>query len=93
LASSSLTALANEYRNCSYVSGTARWWFAGFRRAGEAARSDEIGSGSTPRNGAGSIATDTAARPRPARIWVRSPPNECPMMAGFLSSPRMTSSK
>src|SRR4029453_17572645 len=31
-------------------------------------------SGSTPRNGTGSIATDTADRPRPARIWVSSPP-------------------
>ena len=36
--------------------------------------SAEIGSGSTPRNGAGSIATDAADRPRPARIWVSSPP-------------------
>jgi hypothetical protein len=54
---------------------------------------DEIGSGSTPRNGAGSIATEAAARPRPARIWVSRPPNECPITAGLLSSPRMISSK
>src|SRR6266508_2660623 len=53
----------------------------------------EIGSGSTPRNGAGSIATDTAARPRPARIWVSSPLKECLMIAGLRSSPRMIVSK
>ena len=53
----------------------------------------EIGSGSTPRKGAGSIATDTAARPRPARIWVSSPPVEWPMIAGLRFSPRMMVSK
>ena len=31
------------------------------------------------------MATDTAASPRPAMIWVISPPNECPMTAGFWS--------
>src|SRR5215216_604746 len=52
-----------------------------------------MGSGSTPRKGAGSIATDTAARPRPARIWVSSPPVEWPMIAGLRSSPPMMVSK
>ena len=42
---------------------------------------------------AGAGLSDTAARPRPARICVSSPPNEWPMMAGFLVSPRITSSK
>ena len=55
----------------------------GFLRTGEDDRRAEIGSGNTPRNGAGEIATDTAERPRPARISVMSPPKECPMMAGF----------
>ena len=78
-ASSSLTALAKPKRNCSYVSGTARLRFAGLSSTGDADFSAEIGSGSTPRNGAGSIATDAAARPRPARICVSSPPNEWPI--------------
>ena len=52
-----------------------------------------MGRGSTPRKGAGSMATDTAARPRPARIWVSSPPVEWPMIAGFWSSPPMMVSK
>src|SRR6266851_3815217 len=55
--------------------------------------SAEKGSGSTPRKGAGSIATDAAERPRPARIWVSRPPNECPITAGFLSSLPITSAK
>ena len=55
--------------------------------------SAEIGSGSTPRNGAGSIATDAAERPRPARICVSSPPKECPITAGFLSSSPITVAK
>ena len=42
----------------------------------EADFNEEIGSGSTPRNGAGSIATDAADRPRPARICVSRPPKE-----------------
>src|SRR5207253_2674491 len=67
-ASSSLTALAKAYRNCSYVSGTARARFAGLPSTGHADRSAENGSGRTPRNGAGSIATHTPAQPRPARI-------------------------
>ena len=45
----------------------------------------EIGSGSTPRNGAGLIATDAAASPRPARIIVSRPPKEWPMITGFPS--------
>ena len=62
----------------------------GCASTGEPTCSAEIGSGSTPRNGAGSIATDAADRPRPARIWVSSPPKEWPMTAGFRSSRRMT---
>ena len=75
------------------MSGIARCLFAGFRNAGEAARSDEMGSGRTPRNGAGLIATDADARPRPARISVSSPPNEWPITIGFFFRPLMTSSK
>src|SRR2546428_14175575 len=61
LASVSLTALANAERHCSYVSGVARFQFAGFCSTGDAALSAEMGSGSTPRKGAGSIATDATA--------------------------------
>src|SRR4030088_2072983 len=71
-ASASLTAFANPKRNWSYVRGTARPWFAGFRSTGDADFNAEIGSGNTPRNGAGSMATDAAPTPRPARIWVSS---------------------
>jgi hypothetical protein len=60
---------------------------------GAADLSAEIGSGSTPRNGAGSMATETAAIPRPARGWVSSPPKECPTMAGFFVSLPITSPK
>ncbi len=45
------------------MSGTARPWFAGLPSTGNADFSAEIGSGSTPRNGAGSIATDAADEP------------------------------
>ncbi len=41
-------------------------------------------------NGAGSIATVAAERPRPARICASRPPKEWPMIAGFLFNPRMT---
>jgi len=54
----------------------------GLPSTGRAARSEEIGSGSTPRNGAGSIAKAAAERPGPARIWVIRPPNEWPMITG-----------
>jgi hypothetical protein len=67
-ASSSVTAFAKPKRNCSYVSGTARLRLAGLPSTGRADFSAEIGSGSTPRNGAGSIATEAAASPRPATI-------------------------
>src|SRR5205807_10292455 len=60
-ASSSLRALAQPYLNCSRLSVTARFQFAGFRSTGEADRNDEVGSGSTPRKGAGSIAMVKAA--------------------------------
>jgi hypothetical protein len=66
---------------------------AGLPSTGDADFRAEIGRGSTPRNGAGSIATDAAARPRPARIWVSRPPKEWPMIAGFWASPRMIVSK
>ena len=66
---------------------------AGLRRTGLADFSAEIGSGRTPRNGAGSIATDTADSPRPARIWVSRPPNEWPITTGFWSSLETISSK
>jgi hypothetical protein len=75
------------------VSGTARLRFNGFRRTGDAERREEIGNGSTPRNGAGLIATEAAERPRPARISVSRPPNEWPITAGFWFRPLMTSSK
>jgi hypothetical protein len=39
------------------------------------------------------MATDAAARPRPAMIWVRSPPNEWPMTTGLMVNLWMTSSK
>src|SRR5882724_7577122 len=55
----------------------ARCRLAGLPSTGPAERSAEIGSGSTPRNGAESMATVTADRPRPARIWAIRPPNEC----------------
>jgi hypothetical protein len=42
------------------VSVTARLQLAGFASTREADLNDEIGSGSTPRNGAGSIATVAA---------------------------------
>jgi hypothetical protein len=75
------------------VSGTARFRLAGLPSTGNADFSEEIGSGRTPLNGAGSIATETAARPCPARIWVSSPPKEWPTIAGLRSSPRMIPSK
>jgi hypothetical protein len=55
------------------------------RKTGDADFSAEKGSGSTPRNGAREIATDDDARPRPARISVSRPPNECPMIAASSS--------
>jgi hypothetical protein len=60
---------------------------------GDADFSAAMGSGSTPRNGAGSIATVAADSPRPAMICASNPPNEWPMTAGFLSSLRMSASK
>src|SRR5205809_7344318 len=67
-ASSSDTALANAYRNWSKVNGTARWRLRGLPNTGNADLSDENGNGRTPRNGAGSMATDAADSPRPAMI-------------------------
>ena len=48
----------------------------GLASTGMAARRAEIGSGSTPRKGAGSIATVAALSPRPAAICDSSPPKE-----------------
>ena len=39
------------------------------------------------------MATVADASPRPARICASRPPNEWPMMAGFVVSPRMIASK
>jgi len=58
------------------VSGTARLRLAGLPSTGLADFSAETGSGSTPRNGAGSIATLAADNPRPATICVNRPPKE-----------------
>ena len=46
----------------------------------------DAGSGRTPRNGAGSIATVTAEDPVPAILWAMSPPKECPTTAGLMVS-------
>ena len=66
------------------MSGTARLRLAGLPITGRADLRAETGSGSTPRNGAGSIATETAASPRPARIWAIKPPKECPISGRLL---------
>src|ERR1035438_7985854 len=58
---------------------------------GRADRSADSGSGSTPRNGAESIGTVTAASPRPASCWVIRPPKEWPMTAGWCCRAEMTS--
>jgi hypothetical protein len=58
---------------------------------GPATLSVETGSGRTPRNRPGSIATVAAESPRPASIWASSPPVECPITAGFFSSASITS--
>jgi hypothetical protein len=63
---------------------------SGFFSTGSDTRSVETGSGSTPRNGPGSIATVAAERPRSAMSWASRPPVECPITAGFLSSVSMT---
>jgi hypothetical protein len=73
------------------VSGIARCRFSGLPSTGDDALSAESGSGSTPRNGAESMATDAAASPRPATIIVSRPPKECPITAGFFSSLLITS--
>src|ERR1022692_4618753 len=58
---------------------------------GRADLSADSGSGSTPRNGAESIGTDTAASPMPASCWVIRPPKEWPMTAGWSCRAAMTS--
>ena len=78
--------LVGERDGAVAVGGVARAPAMPTRRA-------EIGSGSTPRNGAGSIATDAADRPRPARIWVSRPPKLWPITAGLRSSLPMTLAK
>ena len=89
--SASATALPNAKRNCFSLSITARRGCAGWRAPATAAFSAETGSGSTPRNGAGSMATDAAASPSPASFWVIRPPNECPMTTGLRCSSPITS--
>ena len=66
---------------------------AGLPRTGCDDFSAETGSGRTPRKGAGEIATETWARPRPARISVSRPPKEWPTTAGLRSSPSIASWK
>ena len=66
---------------------------AGFSSTGLADFSEEIGSGRMPRKGAESKATEAAASPRPARIWVSRPPKEWPITAGFFCRPPITSPK
>ena len=75
--------------NCSCVSGTS--WFLpnGFFSAGQAARSVESGSLSTPFGAAVSSATPAEPSPRSGSSCVNSPPKEWPMMIGGRSSPRM----
>ena len=73
------------------MSGTARLRLAGLPSTGKADFSAEIGSGRTPRNGAGSIATEAAESPRPAMICVSRPPNEWPITTGLRSSSPITS--
>src|SRR3954453_12674911 len=89
-ASSSLRAFAHPYLNWSSVRVTARRRVRGLASTGADTLSVDTGSGSTPRNGPGSIATVAADRPRPARIWAMSPPVECPITAGLFSSAPIT---
>jgi hypothetical protein len=62
------SAFAHPYLNWSSVKATARLRFNGLASTGAAERSAETGSGSTPRNGPGSMATVTADSPRSAII-------------------------
>ncbi|MDX6606035.1 MAG: hypothetical protein QOD14_575 [Solirubrobacterales bacterium] len=64
---------------------------SGFASTGIADRRVDTGRGRTPRNGAGSIATDATERPRPAIICVNAPPKEWPTIAGFRSRRPITS--
>jgi hypothetical protein len=83
--------LAQPYLNSSSVRVTAVPRLSGFLSTGIADRRAEIGSGRTPRNGPGSIATVAADRPRSAIVCASSPPVEWPITAGFLSSAAITS--
>src|SRR5215217_6952729 len=69
----------------------ARPRYRGFNRKGPVALSVERGSGRTPRNTPGSMATVAAESPRPASIWANNPPVECPITAGLFSSLPITS--
>src|SRR5207342_1660829 len=71
------------------VMARPRYW--GFNRKGPDALSVDRGSGRTPRNTPGSMATVAAESPRPASIWANNPPVECPITAGFFSSLPITS--
>jgi hypothetical protein len=64
---------------------------AGLLKAGKAARSAEIGSGSTPLIGAASIATPAAPRLLPISFSTIVPPNEWPIRMGGAESVPMIS--
>ena len=63
--------MAKAKWNCSNVSGIARLRLAGLPRTGQADLSAENGSGSTPRKGAGSMATVAEASPRTDEVPYR----------------------
>jgi hypothetical protein len=79
----------NLKRNCFGVSGTVLFRFAGLRSAGKTVRSSAGGRRSTPFTGAGEMATPAAPMPRSSSSSVIRPPNECPMIIGAASRPRM----
>src|SRR5215217_370341 len=73
-ASSSSSALAHPYLNWSNVRVIARPRLSGFASTGPVTFSVDSGSGRTPRNGPGSMATEAADSPRSAIISVSRPP-------------------
>ena len=68
----------------------ARCRFAGLPSTGHADFKAENGNGSTPRNGAGLMATVADDSPRPATICASRPPNEWPITTGLRTSPWIT---
>ncbi len=73
------------------MSETVRFLFAGLPSTGKPERSCENGSVFTPLMGAGSIATAAIAKSLASSSWAMSPPNECPMTIGLVSSVSMKS--